>query len=165
MFFKKLPEDKFGKLGVIASYFSAAGILSMMAGVWLNKPILLSGGMLLMIISFAAAFVFSFLRMKDVGGTAANNAKTGAAAQINTNDPIIQRIMQNPNLLKDQRITRITAVQNLLQYPEIQRLFFDPEKLPVLINEPRVRELLGIVRDWIAENDPDGILQNGIKPN
>ncbi|MBD5130955.1 MAG: hypothetical protein HDT43_13675 [Ruminococcaceae bacterium] len=68
-------------------------------------------------------------------------------------DPVISRILANPYILRDERIRNIREVQNLLQYPEIQQIFFEPAKLYGLFEQERVGELLNIVRDWITRNN------------
>lgn len=72
-------------------------------------------------------------------------------------DPVISRILANPYVLLDERIRQIHEVQNLLQYPEIQQIFFEPAKLYSLFAQERVGELLNVVRDWIAQNNADEI--------
>ena len=72
-------------------------------------------------------------------------------------DPVISRILSNPYVLLDERIRQIHEVQNLLQYPEIQRVFFEPAKLPVMYAQKRVEELLNIVRGWIEQNNAEEI--------
>ena len=72
-------------------------------------------------------------------------------------DPVISRIFANPYVLLDERIRQMHEVQNLLQYPEIQRVFFEPEKLSLMYAQKRVEELLNIVRGWIEQNNAEEI--------
>ena len=68
-------------------------------------------------------------------------------------DPVISRILANPYVLQNERIRQLHEVQNLLQFPEIQQIFFEPTKLYELFTHERVGELLNIVRDWITQNN------------
>ncbi|MBD5383719.1 MAG: hypothetical protein HDR72_01800 [Ruminococcaceae bacterium] len=68
-------------------------------------------------------------------------------------DPVISRILANPYVLQDERIRQLHEVQNLLQFPEIQQIFFEPTKLYELFTHEKVSELLNIVRDWITQNN------------
>lgn len=72
-------------------------------------------------------------------------------------DPVISRILANPYVLHDERIRQLHEVQNLLQYPEIQQVFFEPTKLYTLFAQERVGALLNIVRDWIIRNNAEEI--------
>lgn len=72
-------------------------------------------------------------------------------------DPVISRILANPYVLQNERIRQLHEVQNLLQFPEIQQIFFEPTKLYELFANERVGELLNIVRDWITQNNADEI--------
>lgn len=72
-------------------------------------------------------------------------------------DPVISRILANPYVLLDERIRQLHEVQNLLQYPEIQQIFFEPTKLYSLFGQDRVGELMNIVRDWITRNNAEEI--------
>lgn len=74
-----------------------------------------------------------------------------------SSDPVISRILATPYVLLDERIRQIHDVQNLLQYPEIQQIFFEPTKLYELFANERVGELLSIIRDWITRNNADEI--------
>lgn len=81
-----------------------------------------------------------------------------SAAQIPSSpDPIISRILENPYVLLDERIRRLHEVQNLLQYPEIQQVFFEPTKLYSLFDQKRVETLLNIVSGWISQNNAEEI--------
>lgn len=82
------------------------------------------------------------------------------AALSYTGDPVIQRILANPYVLLDERIRQIPEVQNLLQYPEIQQIFFDPSQLNLRLGNKKTETLLNIVRDWIAQNNSDEIFGN-----
>lgn len=72
-------------------------------------------------------------------------------------DPVISQILANPYVLNDERIKQIPQIQNLMQYPEIQQIFFDPQKLYTLFDQPRVRDLLNIVKNWITDNNAEDI--------
>lgn len=72
-------------------------------------------------------------------------------------DPVISRILANPYVLLDERIRQLHEVQNLLQYPEIQQVFFEPQKLYTLFDQPRVQELLNVVKRWITDNNAEDI--------
>lgn len=72
-------------------------------------------------------------------------------------DPMISRILANPYVLLDERIRQIPQVQNLLQYPEIQQIFFEPTKLYTLFDQPRVRDLLNIAKSRITDNNAEDI--------
>lgn len=72
-------------------------------------------------------------------------------------DPVIRRILGNPYVLLDERIRRIPEVQNLLQYPEVQRIFFEPARLCELSENENVRRLLDIVGGWLTQNNAEEI--------
>lgn len=72
-------------------------------------------------------------------------------------DPVISRILATPYVLQDERIKQLPEVQNLLQYPEIQQVFFEPTKLYELFTQDRVGELLNIVRGRLTQNDGEEI--------
>ncbi len=74
-----------------------------------------------------------------------------------SDDPVVSEILANPYILLDERIRQIHEVQNLLQYHEIQQVFFEPVKLYELFTNDKIAELLNVVRDWIVQNDPEKI--------
>lgn len=87
-----------------------------------------------------------------------NSAPPSVMAAIpHSPDPVISRILGNPYVLYDERIRQLHEVQNLLQYPEIQQVFFEPAKLYALFAQERVGTLLNIVRDWIIRNNAEEI--------
>lgn len=62
-------------------------------------------------------------------------------------------------LLLDDRTRQHPEIQRLLQYPEVQKVFFDPAflKTPAAQNDPNVRELLGILDDMIITQTVNGV--------
>lgn len=62
-------------------------------------------------------------------------------------------------LLLDDRTRQHPEIQRLLQYPEVQKVFFDPAflKTPAAQNDPNVRELLGILDDMIITQTANGV--------
>lgn len=82
------------------------------------------------------------------------SSETAAATY---DDPVMQRIIANPYVLLDERIRQIPEVQNLLQYPEIQQIFFDPSQLNLRLGNKKTETLLNIVREWILQNNADEI--------
>lgn len=78
-------------------------------------------------------------------------------------DPVISRILANPYVLQNERIRQLHEVQNLLQFPEIQQIFFEPTKLYELFANERVGELLNTVRDWIMRNNANEIFADAEK--
>lgn len=87
----------------------------------------------------------------------AKTTPSETAASSYTGDPVIQRILANPYVLPDERIRQIPEVQNLLQYSEIQQIFFEPTNLNSRLGNKKAETLLNIVRDWITQNGADEI--------
>lgn len=117
---------------------------------------MLAAGAGLSVVSSVIAIAFS-------KGTSASRTFTGgytppaAARMPYSPDPVISRILANPNVLKDERIRTLHAVQNLLQYPEIQQIFFEPVRLYELFDNPRVSELMNVVRERLTQGDAETI--------
>ncbi len=84
-------------------------------------------------------------------------AEPSETAAVTYDDPVMQRIIANPYVLLDERIRQIPEVQNLLQYPEIQQIFFEPAQLNSRLGNMKVQTLLNIVREWILHNNADEI--------
>ncbi|MCM1166355.1 MAG: hypothetical protein NC299_01025 [Lachnospiraceae bacterium] len=72
-------------------------------------------------------------------------------------DPVISRILANPYVLQDERIRQLHEIQNLLQYPEIQQIFFEPANLYTLFENEKTGELLNVVRERLTRNDAEEI--------
>ena len=94
---------------------------------------------------------------RDLPPQAASNPVPQSANIPYSPDPVISRILADPYVLQNERIRQLREVQRLLQYPEIQQIFFEPAKLYELFANERVGELLNIVRDWITQNNADDI--------
>ena len=119
---------------------------------------LIAGGIVVCIVLSAVMAVMSKAATPREGASVAAPPPSVYAADIPYSpDPVISRILANPYVLLDECIRQITEVQNLLQYPEIQQVFFEPTKLYSLFTNDRVGELLNIVRDWITHNNADEI--------
>lgn len=151
------PEKGSAKLIKIVSGLSTAGILMMFIGAVTKKLALFIAGIAVMLSGGVVSSVFSAKRRKEFGKSTEEAIESGMGERTDMNDPIVQRILQNPYVLKDERIPQLVEVQNLMQYVEIQRVFFDPGTLNALSPHPRVRELLNIVRDWITQNNAEEI--------
>lgn len=151
------PEKGSAKLIKIVSGLSTAGILMMFIGAVTKKLALFIAGIAVMMSGGVVSGVFSAKRRKEFGKSTEEAIESGMGERTDMNDPIVQRILQNPYVLKDERIPQLVEVQNLMQYVEIQRVFFDPGTLNALSPHPRVRELLNIVRDWITQNNAEEI--------
>lgn len=72
-------------------------------------------------------------------------------------------------ILADQRTKQHPEVQRLLQYTEVQRVFFDASSLasPATANDENVRELLALFDEMLAQAAIDGTVygaQSGIAP-
>lgn len=126
------------------------------------KP-LMNLGLMLITVGIVAVIVISVIMAAasrsaepQYGSKSAVPSSNTAAAPYSS-DPVISHILANPYVLLDERIRQIHEVQNLLQYPEIQRIFFEPEKLHSLFTQERVGELLNVVRDWITRNNAEEI--------
>lgn len=154
---KKLPENESAGLIKIVTGLASTGIFMMFIGAVMKKWAFFIAGIFVMLSGAVVSGIYFAKRSKEFGKSTEEAVESGMGERTDMDDPIVRRILQNPYVLKDERITRLTEVQNLLQYIEIQRVFFDPSTLNALSPHPRVRELLRIVRDWIAENDPEEI--------
>lgn len=72
-------------------------------------------------------------------------------------------------ILADERTKQHPEVQRLLQYTEVQRVFFDASSLslPATANDEHVRELLGVLDEMLAQGAKNGIVygaQSGVAP-
>lgn len=119
---------------------------------------LIAGGIVVCIAISVVMAVMSKVSIPSEGAKVAVPSSGIAASQMPYSpDPVISRILANPYVLLDERIRQLHEVQNLLQYPEIQQIFFEPTKVYELFERDRVGELLDIVRDWITRNNADEI--------
>ncbi len=116
---------------------------------------LIGGGIIVSVVLSVIMAVMSNIADLRVDTNAAPPSVTAAIPH--SPDPVISRILADPYVLLDERIRQIPEVQNLLQYPEVQQVFFEPTKLYTLFANDRVGELLNVVRDWIIRNNAEEI--------
>lgn len=116
---------------------------------------LIGGGIIVSVVLSVIMAVMSNIANLRADTNAAPPSVTAAIPH--SPDPVISRILANPYVLHDERIRQLHEVQNLLQYPEIQQVFFEPAKLYALFAQERVGTLLNIVRDWIIRNNAEEI--------
>lgn len=108
---------------------------------------------------FITVFVAAALQGKNKG------AKSGiSGAKVNTTQ--FNKYMP---LLLDERTKQHPEVQVLLQYPEVQKAFFDPSSLssPTIANDPHVRELFLVFDEMLAQGAINGMPnppQNSVAP-
>lgn len=115
---------------------------------------LIAGGIVAVIaVSVVMAVVSKVSTPRADSGIVAPPSDIAVAKIPLCSDPVISRILANPYVLLDERIRQIHEVQNLLQYPEIQQIFFEPTKLYELFTNERVGELLNIVRERLKQSD------------
>ncbi|MBD5383717.1 MAG: hypothetical protein HDR72_01790 [Ruminococcaceae bacterium] len=118
---------------------------------------LVVGGIVVCIVISVIMSVMSKVSTPKEGANIAVPSSTSSSQMPYSHDPVISRILANPYVLLDERIRQVHEVQNLLQYPEIQQIFFEPAKLYELFTKDRVGELLNTVRDWITRNNANEI--------
>lgn len=164
---KKIRAARY--LSAAASFVITVGIIMMFVGIVMdahgNTQFFMHLSWMLLAVGVAMAVTGSVLSAvmshKLSGEQTVTNAvippSVPAANIPYSPDPVISRILANPHVLLDERIRQLHEVQNLLQYPEIQQIFFEPTRLYSLFTNDRVGELLNIVRDWITHNNADGI--------
>ena len=120
--------------------------------------VLVAGGIAVCIVISVIMAVMSKASTPREGAKAEAPLSGIAASRMpHSPDPVISRILANPYVLLDERVRQLHEVQNLLQYPEIQQIFFEPVKLYELFAKDRVGELLNTVRDWITRNNANEI--------
>lgn len=122
----------------------------------MNLGLMLIAGGIVAVVAVSVIMAASRSADPQYGSRSAVPLSDSGAASYSA-DPVISRILANPYVLLDERIRQIHEVQNLLQYPEIQQIFFEPAKLYSLFAQERVEKLLNVVRDWIALNNADEI--------
>ena len=162
---KKIRAARY--LSAAASFVITVGIIMVFVGIFMDAhgtQLFLHLAWALLAVGVAMAVAGSIMQMVISKRMSAEQTVSNvmppsvSAAQIPYSpDPVISRILANPYVLLDERIRQITEVQNLLQYPEIQQIFFEPTKLYELFTNDRVGELMNIVRDRLTHNDGEEI--------
>lgn len=131
-----------------------ASILCIAIGTKSQSTIIIGIGVLLIVATFVIATIFT---EKKPGGV-----KSTAKLDINQYGKYLP-------ILADQRTKQHPEVQRLLQYTEVQRVFFDASSLasPATANDENVRELLALFDEMLAQAAIDGTVygaQSGIAP-
>lgn len=109
-----------------------------------NHVLIIIGVALIMVI-------FGFAITSEKMGAKSGGGKAGAA------QPPVQYGRYLP-ILADERTKQHPEVQRLLQYTEVQRVFFDPSSLskPATANDEQVRELLMVLDEMLAQGAING---------
>lgn len=109
-----------------------------------NIPIIMGGFFL----AFITMFVAAALQGKNKGAGGAKSGVTVNTTQLNKYMP----------LLADERTKQHPEVQRLLQYPAVQKAFFDPSSLSnsTIANDPHVGELFLVFDEMLAQGVING---------
>lgn len=131
-----------------------ASMLFLAIGTTSQSTIIIGIGVLLIVATFVIAMV---LAGKKNGGV-----KSTARLDMSLYGKYLP-------ILADQRTKQHPEVQRLLQYTEVQRVFFDASSLslPATANDEHVRELLGVLDEMLAQGAINGTVygaQSGAAP-
>lgn len=160
---RKARAARYFKLA--SSFVITAGVVIMAIGFFMNTRgvdaylhiawATLAVGVVMSVVSSVITMAYS--NEASVSKTVLNGAPRADVPAPYSPDPVVSRILAHPRVLTDERIRGLREVQNLLQYPEIQQIFFEPTKLYELFGEPRVSELLDVVRGRLTQADGEEI--------
>lgn len=129
--------------------FGAGGVLLAVAVIFLGKKTnsntITFVGLGIFILSLAAVVIVGNVL------TAVDKAKTSA----NRSSETAKAMSHYQPILADERTKQDPDVQRLLQYPSVQKAFFDPDYLPTPAaqNDPYVRELIGVLDRMLESGD------------
>lgn len=136
------------KSAIIVTVVVLGAIVVIFFGIRSSNIPLIMGGFFL---AFITMFVAAALQGKNKG---AGGAKSGiSGAKVNTTQ--LNKYMP---LLADERTKQHPEVQRLLQYPAVQKAFFDPSSLSssTIANDPHVGELFLVFDEMLAQGVING---------
>lgn len=127
-----------------------AAFVVMFFGITSHNMLIAMGGFLL---AFVTVFVAATIQGKNKGAGGAKSGITVNTTQLNKYMP----------LLMDERTKQHPEIQVLLQYPAVQKAFFDPSSLSssTVAGDPHVQELFLVFDEMLAQ----GVINDNIYGN